>query len=82
MHLSSLRSSELTVLVLGTLLLGGLVTLIPLRAAVSDEDLLWSYEQSIYAGRASGDLSFYVNHADPDYAGWPPQPAAMAKCWC
>lgn len=39
----------------------------------SDEALLWSYEQAIYAGRAAGSLSFYVDHADADYAGWPPQ---------
>lgn len=39
----------------------------------SDEALLWSYEQSIYAGRAAGSFAFYVDHADPDYAGWPPQ---------
>jgi ketosteroid isomerase-like protein len=42
----------------------------------SDEQTLWHYEQSIYAGRAQGDLSFYVNHADPAYAGWPPQSPA------
>ena len=44
-------------------------------ATTTDEELLWSYEQAIYAGRAKGDVSFYVNHADPAYAGWPPQSA-------
>ena len=43
------------------------------RAAASDEETIWNYEQSIYAGRAKGDLSFYVDHADLAYAAWPPQ---------
>ena len=44
--------------------------------ALSAEDLLWSYELAIYAGRGNGDMSFYVDHADADYVGWPPQAAA------
>ena len=39
----------------------------------SDEDIIWHNEQAIYAGRAEGNVDFYVEHADPDYAGWPPQ---------
>jgi len=43
---------------------------------MSDEEIIWQNEQTIYAGRADGNINFYVDHADPDYAGWPPQFAA------
>jgi len=65
----------------GGVLLGALivVAVLPARAAptasataMSDEDIIWHNEQSIYAGRAEGSLDFYVDHADKDYAGWPP----------
>jgi ketosteroid isomerase-like protein len=36
------------------------------------KDAIWTLEQSIYAGRAAGDLSNYVNNTSPDYVSWPP----------
>ncbi|MFO1427348.1 MAG: DUF4440 domain-containing protein [Steroidobacteraceae bacterium] len=42
-------------------------------ARPGDEQVIWQYEQSIYAGRAGGSTTFYAEHAHPDYAGWPPQ---------
>jgi hypothetical protein len=65
----------------GGVLLASLIgfTILPARAAstaspaaMSDEDIIWHNEQAIYAGRAEGSLDFYVDHADKDYAGWPP----------
>lgn len=36
------------------------------------KDEIWALEQSIYAGRAKGDMSNYVNNTSPDYLSWPP----------
>ncbi len=36
------------------------------------KDAIWPLEQSIYAGRAVGDLSNYINNTSPDYVAWPP----------
>lgn len=72
MHQSMFRVFPLLIL---AVLSVGAATPLP-AAASSDEATLWSYEQAIYAGRAQGDLSFYINHADPDYAAWPPQSPA------
>jgi ketosteroid isomerase-like protein len=55
-----------------TLLLNTRSLFAKVAATQSDEDIIWHNEQAIYAGRAVGDLSFYVNHTDPDYAVWPP----------
>jgi ketosteroid isomerase-like protein len=42
-------------------------------APATDEEVIWKMELAIFAGRANGDLSFYVQNAHPDYTGWPPQ---------
>lgn len=44
------------------------------RAA--DEAAIWKMEQAIYAQRSEGKMSLYLDLADPDYVGWPPQVAA------
>jgi hypothetical protein len=36
------------------------------------KDKIWAKEQSIYAGRAAGGLSNYVNATAPNYMAWPP----------
>ena len=41
-------------------------------AATSAKDEIWALEQAIYAGRASGDMSAYIDHTSPDYLSWPP----------
>jgi ketosteroid isomerase-like protein len=33
---------------------------------------IWALEQAIYAGRANGDLTAYIDHTAPDYLSWPP----------
>jgi hypothetical protein len=38
----------------------------PLEAA------LWSKELQIYAGRAHGNLQFYLDHTSPKFLAWPP----------
>ncbi len=40
--------------------------------APSAKDEIWALEQAIYAGRASGDMSAYVDHTSPQYLSWPP----------
>ncbi|HZV09831.1 MAG TPA: hypothetical protein VFF94_08720, partial [Novosphingobium sp.] len=35
-------------------------------------DTIWTLEQSIYAGRAKGDLRSYANNLAKNYLSWPP----------
>ena len=71
---STLRLGTLAALLLGCATLGASAS----SGDASDEATIWQNEQAIYAGRSGGSLSFYVEHADPDYAGWPPTvPAPM-----
>lgn len=39
------------------------------------KDTIWAMEQSIYEGRARGDLSAYRNNVAPRYLAWPPTTA-------
>jgi ketosteroid isomerase-like protein len=41
------------------------------KAKAKDE--IWALEQAIYAGRASGDMSAYINNTSPGYMAWAPQ---------
>jgi ketosteroid isomerase-like protein len=54
------------------------------------QKVIWAKEQSIYAGRAKGDLSPYISNAAPEFLAWPPYSAApygiktmqgMEKSW-
>jgi len=36
------------------------------------KDAIWAKEQSIYMGRATGGLQFYLDNAAEEYVGWPP----------
>jgi hypothetical protein len=36
------------------------------------ENTLWSKELQIYAGRAHGNLQFYLDHTSPKFLAWPP----------
>jgi ketosteroid isomerase-like protein len=36
---------------------------------------IWPMEQAIYAGRASGNMSAYINNTASGYMAWPPQAA-------
>jgi ketosteroid isomerase-like protein len=61
------------------LVLAGAV-LMPLSAAQADpaQDKaeatkeIWAKEMAVYAGRARGDISPYVDNVAADYAAWPP----------
>ena len=33
---------------------------------------IWAKEQAIFAGRAEGDVQYYVDNASEQYLGWPP----------
>jgi hypothetical protein len=39
------------------------------------KDTIWTLEQSIYAGRAKGDISNYANNVAAGYLAWPPMAA-------
>jgi hypothetical protein len=36
------------------------------------EKQLWSNELQIYAGRAHGNLKYYLDHTSPKFLAWPP----------
>lgn len=41
-------------------------------SAEKDKTEIWALEQAIYASRAKGDFSFYINNTAADYVAWPP----------
>jgi ketosteroid isomerase-like protein len=46
------------------------------------KDEIWALEKAIYAGRASGDMTAYVQHTATGYLSWPPTsvlPMGQAK---
>jgi len=55
-------------------------TLLGATAAANPEtvarDTIWSKELSIYTGRGTGSLDFYIDNASPRYLGWPPTSAS------
>jgi ketosteroid isomerase-like protein len=68
---------------LGYLAAAAVLICAPLSALAQDtadkqaaKDAIWALEQAIYAGRASGDMSAYLNNTSPDYLAWPPQAPA------
>ncbi|MES2033042.1 MAG: nuclear transport factor 2 family protein [Pseudomonadota bacterium] len=37
-----------------------------------ERDEIWALEKAIYAGRAKGDFSFYIDNTSEGYVAWPP----------
>lgn len=51
----------------------------PSEESQAAKEEIWALEQSIYAGRARGDISNYANNTAQGYLAWPPTMSAPMR---